>query len=567
MSVRHHLVGAFKGSTIAMSTDPRLNRIPHTDAPTIYSTGRATAPSPIAGTQGTPTHMRTEQRRRRGRAPLIVLGVFVLLVIAVYAAGVVAFSQICYPHTHIADVDVSLMDRPTASSRIQASAKNYRLNVEGDGFTWTYEPENPEDVFDAEGAVDRVIATNEPFTWPVRLFKILTNAGTNDNASTPEKSDDSVIATSGSGTAAADAILPDLPESFNQKTVSNELGEAIDAFNADRTGTFVAAGAYDAQARALTHNREHANRVLDRDAITRAALFAISTLTSKVTLDDESFTPLVEGKTDGQLQTACDAANALIGTNVNLKMGGATVATLDGATLAQWITFDENLTPVLSTDPVTAWVAELAKSTLDTVGSDRTYTRPDGKTITVGGGTYGWTSNQAELVKMLQNAVANKQVGDIDIPTKKTAAKFAAKGQPDWGAYADVDLTEQHARYYDASGNLVWESGIITGNPNKGNGTPTGIYQLNSNNGGSTLIGKKDPATGKPEYETPVNWWMPFVGNSIGFHDANWQASSSFSNPNAYKSVGSHGCINLPPSKAKELSSKIHTGDCVIVHY
>ena len=563
MSTRRDITGAAEGSTTAMPTDPRLTRIPHTNAPTIYPAGRATAPAPIAGTQGTPSHMRVEQRRRRGRAPLIVLGVLAVLVIAVYAAGVVAFSQICYPNTQIADTDVSLMDRPTAAGRIQVSAKNYRLSVEGDGFSWNYEPENPEDIFDAEGAVDRVIAANEPFAWPVRLFKALTSDGSQATDGAPSAA---TTVKAGSASDAGD-ILPDLPESFDQKAFSDNLGQAVDAFNANRTGTFDAAGAYDAQAGAFTIDRAHANRKLDRDAITRTALFAVSTLTSKVTLDDASFTPLVAGKTDDQLKAACDAANALIGTNVNLKMGGATVATLDGATLAQWITFDQNLSPVLSTEPVTAWVAELAKSTLDTVGTDRTYTRPDGKTITVGGGTYGWTSNEAELVKMLQDAVANKQVGDIEIPTKHTAAKFAAMGQPDWGAYADVDLTEQHARYYDAAGNLVWESGIITGNPNKGNGTPTGIYQLNTNNGPSKLIGKRDPATGKPEYETPVNWWMPFVGNAIGFHDANWQASSSFSNPNAYKSVGSHGCINLPPSKAKELSGIIHVGDCVIVHY
>ena len=525
------------------------------------------SPAPIAGTKGTPSHMRAEQRRRRGRAPLIVLGVFVVLVVAVYAAGAVAFSQICYPHTHIADTDVSLMDRATAAQRVRTSAKSYRLAVMGDGFTWNYEPENPEDIIDADAVVDRVISANDFFAWPIHLFEALTGGQGGTAAASGQNGNAAMIAGSGSAGAGTRDILPDLPASFDQKAFSDELGQAIDAFNADRTGTFDAAGAYDANAGKFTLERAHANRKLDRDAIVRTALSAISTLTSKVTLDDASFTPLVAGKTDEQLQAACDAANALIGTNVNLKMGGATVATLDGAQLAQWITFDENLSPVLSTDPVTAWVRDLAENTLDTVGSDRTYTRPDGKAITVGGGTYGWNSNEAELVKMLQDAVANKQVGDIEVPTKQTAAKFTAKGQPDWGAYADVDLTEQHARYYDASGNLVWESGIITGNPNKGNGTPTGIYKLNTNNGASTLIGKKDPATGQPEYKTPVNWWMPFVGNAIGFHDANWQASASFSNPNAYKSVGSHGCINLPPQKAKELSGIIHVGDCVIVHY
>ena len=542
-----------------MTNEPQHHRTTPQGVPVI-------SPAPIAGTKGTPSHMRTEQHRRRGRAPLIVLGVFIVLVVAVYAAGAVAFSQICYPHTHIADTDVSLMDRATAAQRVRTSAKSYRLTVAGDGFTWNYEPEDPEDIIDADAVVDRVISANDFLAWPVHMFKALAG-GQDGNATGGQDNGDTVVAGSGSGSASAHDILPDLPESFDQKAFSDELAQAVDAFNAGRTGTFDAAGAYDADAGKFTLERALANRKLDRDAIVRAALFAVSTLTSKVTLDDASFTPLATGKTDEQLQAACDAANELIGTDVNLKMGGTVVATLDGSQLAQWITFDANLTPTLSTDPVTAWIRDLAESTLDTVGSDRTYTRPDGKSVTVGGGTYGWNSNEEELVKMLQDAVANKQVGDIDIPTKHTAAKFAAKGQPDWGAYADVDLTEQHARYYDASGNLVWESGVITGNPNKGNGTPTGIYQLNSNNGGATLIGKKDPATGKPEYETPVNWWMPFVGNSIGFHDANWQASSSFSNPNAYKSVGSHGCINLPPSKAKELSGVIHTGDCVIVHY
>ena len=55
--------------------------------------------------------------------------------------------------------------------------------------------------------------------------------------------------------------------------------------------------------------------------------------------------PLAGGASDEQLQAACDAANALIGTNVNLTLGTDVVATLDGKQLAQWMTFDESLTP------------------------------------------------------------------------------------------------------------------------------------------------------------------------------------------------------------------------------
>lgn len=60
---------------------------------------------------------------------------------------------------------------------------------------------------------------------------------------------------------------------------------------------------------------------------------------------------------------------------------------------------------------------------------------------------------------------------------------------------------------------------------------------------------------------------MPFIGGAVGLHDADWQSSASFSNPNAYTYVGSHGCVNLPPDKAGELYNLVKQGICVIVHW
>ena len=72
--------------------------------------------------------------------------------------------------------------------------------------------------------------------------------------------------------------------------------------------------------------------------------------------------------------------------------------------------------------------------------------------------------------------------------------------------------------------------------------------------------------TGEPIYRTPVSYWMPFIGGAVGFHDASWQAAANFSNPSAFYSVGSHGCINLPPEKAAELFDLVSEGLCVVVH-
>ena len=491
----------------------------------------------------------------RGRRVLIALGVVLAVLVIAYGGGVVLFGNVCYPNTVIADTDVSLMTRDTAISRVRSSAEGYRLTVEGDGFTWTFDPESASEVIDAEAAVDRTIGANDPFEWPVRLVEALSNTDFND-----------AVESSADGGEEVSLDQIDLPQGFDRDAFLADLDAALDAFNETRTGTFDAAGAYDADAGKCTLEKARSNRRLDKEAIEVAALRAISTLSKNVTLDEGSFVPLAGGASESELRAAIDQANSLIGTDVDLKMGGSVVATLDGATFVQWMTFDESLKPTLSTEPLAQWVRDLAETKLDTIGCQRTYARPDGKVVTVSGGTYGWNSDEQQLVKLLQEAVANKQVGEIDIPTLQNAAVWTAKGEKDWGAYCDIDLTEQHCRYYDASGNILWESGCVTGNPNEGDATPTGVYILNAKRQNETLIGMDMDKDGEPDYRSPVAYWMPFVGNLIGLHDASWQSASVFTNPTAYLWAGSHGCVNLPTDKAGELYNLIQVGDCVIVH-
>lgn len=491
----------------------------------------------------------------RGRRVLIALGVVLAVLVIAYGGGVVLFGNVCYPNTVIADTDVSLMTRDTAISRVRSSAEGYRLTVEGDGFTWTFDPESASEVIDAEAAVDRTIGANDPFEWPVRLVEALSNTDFND-----------AVESSADGGEEVSLDQIDLPQGFDRDAFLADLDAALDAFNETRTGTFDAAGAYDADAGKFTLEKARSNQRLDKEAIEVAALRAISTLSKNVTLDEGSFVPLAGGASESELRAAIDQANSLIGTDVDLKMGGSVVATLDGATFVQWMTFDESLKPTLSTEPLAQWVRDLAETKLDTIGCQRTYARPDGKVVTVSGGTYGWNSDEQQLVKLLQEAVANKQVGEIDIPTLQNAAVWTAKGEKDWGAYCDIDLTEQHCRYYDASGNILWESGCVTGNPNEGDATPTGVYILNAKRQNETLIGMDMDKDGEPDYRSPVAYWMPFVGNLIGLHDASWQSASVFTNPTAYLWAGSHGCVNLPTDKAGELYNLIQVGDCVIVH-
>ncbi len=480
-------------------------------------------------------------RNRNKIIACVVAGVIAV----VYVAGVVAFSNLYYPNTTIAGVDVSLSSAGAAADKIESSISNYSLNVTGCGLDWTYSPAEGTYSIDAQAEANAVLQADSAFTWPVRLIQTL--ASGNTRAQEVEKSS-SIKAT------------------YNTDDFTSQLTAAVDSFNEGRTGTFDATGAYDESQGKFTVEKARSSQRLSYDSVLTATTAALETAQPTCTIDDSAYEQLAGGATDEQLQTACDAANELLGVNVNLTMGGQTVATLDGKQMCQWITFDDSLNPTLNQDSLSAWIRELASTSLDTAGSTRTYTRPDGKQITASGGNYGWISDEATLATKIQEAVANKQTGDIEIPTKQTAAKYAGAGQPDWGAYVDVDLGEQHAYYYDADGNLLWDSGIISGNPNEGNATSTGIYILNSKERNVQLTGKKDPNTGQPIYVSYVDYWMAFIGGAVGLHDASWQATENFSNPEAYKSVGSHGCVNLPPDKAAALYDIINVGDCVIVH-
>ena len=498
-------------------------------------------------------HAVRDKERHRGHAGAIAAGVIAAMLAATYGAGAFAFSRIYYPGTDIAGVDVSLMSKDAAVGRVNASVQGYGLKVTGGDFSWSYQPSEDSVVVDADARAQEVLDGNDFLAWPVELYRSVT--GTRE-AVAPATTD-----------ANGDAVLP---QGFDEQAFDQQLTQAVDAYNAGRTGEFTAQAAYDESTGTFSAERALANVKIDKDQVAKAAKLAIAELSTTAEVPASAFGELSGKYTDAQVKEACDAANQLIGTNCVIDMEGNQVATLDGKTLASFITFDDALKPTLSTDALTAWAKDLGAK-LNTVGTQRTYTRPDGKQITVDGGTFGWTVDTAALVKSVQDAVANKQTDPIAIPTSTKGDTFTAAGQKDWGSYIDVDLTEQHARYYDANGNLLWESGCITGKPSGGNDTPTGVWKTNSvskKNVSTMLRGpKKDDGT--YEWESPVAVWIPFIRNSYGLHDATWQREANFSNPDAYKTVGSHGCVNLPLDKAEELRDMLDgtKGLAVVVHW
>ena len=196
----------------------------------------------------------------------------------------------------------------------------------------------------------------------------------------------------------------------------------------------------------------------------------------------------------------------------------------------------------------------------DTVGKTRSFTTPDGKQTQVSGGTYGWIVNEAQEAQNLIENIKNGENITKEPEYKQTAASRSAL---DWGTtYAEVDLAAQKM-WFVVDGSVALTTDVVTGRPSTGNATPEGVYDILYTQRGAVLRGDIDPATGKPSYETPVSFWMPFTYQGHGFHDATWQ--SAFGG-NRYLTHGSHGCVNMPYDKASQLFELITAGTPVIIH-
>ena len=104
------------------------------------------SPTHARGDRG-PTRKPAENNKSGKKTTLfVVLG----LIIIVYVVGVVAFSQVAYPNTAIAGVDVSFSNASSAATKVNSAWKHYKLTVTGDDFSWAYQPESDEPIVDGE---------------------------------------------------------------------------------------------------------------------------------------------------------------------------------------------------------------------------------------------------------------------------------------------------------------------------------------------------------------------------------------------------------------------------------
>lgn len=289
---------------------------------------------------------------------------------------------------------------------------------------------------------------------------------------------------------------------------------------------------------------------LDRDKTIEAIKTAVDGMEEQVNLEEAGCyeEPEVTSE-DTQLQDTYAKLQNYVNVVITYTFG-TEKEVLDGDTIINWLIIDG---AQVTFDHAMAeeYVASLRKK-YDTIFHKRTFQTSYGVEVTIDQGDYGWwmdtPQETEELIGMLERGESGERVPVY----RQTAASYET---PDYGdTYVEINLTAQHLFLYQ-DGECVLESDFVSGNPSRGNDTPTGIYGITYKERDATLKGET--------YATPVSFWMPF-NNNVGMHDASWR--SEFGG-NIYRTNGSHGCINLPYSAAQEIYELVEKNTPVICYH
>ncbi|MFV0363881.1 MAG: L,D-transpeptidase/peptidoglycan binding protein, partial [Suipraeoptans sp.] len=465
-------------------------------------------------------------RKKRRKVTMIVLGSILGLILIAYFGFVYFFSNHLLFNTSINGTDFSVKNKSAIVEHMVSQVDSYKLDLmENTGNT---EVINGQDIaleYVDGGEIDSIIDDQNAFLWFMSLFE-------DTNLETPI------------GVKYDESKLQSVFNSLNCLKEENQT-DSVSAHPEFKDTQFVVAS-------------EVYGTKIDTDVFKKEVESAINGFLPELDLTDVGCYVAPKYTSDSkEVKDAVDSMNSYLGAEITYDFNPNTEV-VNAAKIAEWVTVDGDMNVTFNEASVREYITELSGK-YDTKGKTVTHNSISGRTVEVGAGSFGWQINQdAEYEALLSN------IKNAEVVTREP--NYSYKGVTHEGSgvgqtYVEVDLTNQ-VMYYVVNGALALESAIITGNPNKGDTTPSGAYFLYNKERNRTLRGPKQP-DGSYEWESPVSYWMPFNG-AIGLHDATWQSSFGGS---LYLTRGSRGCVNMPLSAAGQLFEMIQVGTPVLCYY
>ena len=296
---------------------------------------------------------------------------------------------------------------------------------------------------------------------------------------------------------------------------------------------------------------------LDLTKVNEAIHTKVSAMEQEVNLEEcGCYVQPVYKKDSKEVLAAQAELNKYISASITYSLDNIEVV-VDKDEIVAWVSVDANMIPIIDAAKVKAFTDTLGKK-YNTANRGGVITTPTGKQANVAVAGYGrQVGSQEDCNQLISEIKEGKTITRSPIISRQATPE----GQFAWGTtYVEVDITEQHM-WYIVNGQVAFETDVVTGKKGK-NDTPTGTYTILEKIKGKYLRGRL--VNGKPSYVTWVDYWMRVTWSGIGFHDAGWQPTFG---GDRYVINGSHGCINMPPAKAKEFYGMLSVGCPVIIHY
>lgn len=451
------------------------------------------------------------------------LGGLVALILIVYAIGCVVFNGRFLPNTKVNGIDASFK----TPAQIETLAEN-----KVDGFVMTVKGRNnivdkisgkDVDMKYIKGNASKIKSEQGFLTWPIALFKD-SNISGKLNVEINE------------------AKLTEIEKGLNIYKKENIKApvSAFPRFDA-KTMDFV----IDKGNNGSTPIEKNVNNFLKESLIAQA---------SEQKYPDSVYTKQKNSADDPRIQKAIDFMKEYTKHKIVYNYEYEKY-TIDGKQISTM--FDVNTegdySVKLSRDKVREVVRTMSRK-YSTYGDTREIqSASTGGKLKVSGGVYGWLIDREKETDALMKIVEEKKNVDNRVPIYQQEA--ISRGKNDMGnEFIEIDLSKQRM-WFVRDGQPIVSTYIVSGNPNQGDATPTGIYPVSYKTRHATLRG--------PGYASPVSYWIPFNGN-IGIHDASWQPAYGGSR---YLYAGSHGCINTPFSKVAQIYALAKKGIPVVVHH
>ncbi len=465
------------------------------------------------------TGWKERAKQRRKKKLWIFFGSIGVILVSAYIAVAVYFSGHFYEDTAVYGIDCSQKTIEEVKSEIGDKLGEYVLEIqERKDKTERISASQINLQYIDDGGIDRMMKAQRAYIWPVMLLL-------------ERKPGEAVTF------------------SYDREQAKNRLRE-LECMN-----PALAEAPQDAYIEATDTGFEVVPEVmgttLDAEKTTDAVLQALDDGAVTVSLEEEAcyVNPQLY-QDDEKLQHDATGMSELARANITYTFGDQTEI-VNPALIREWIVELPDGSFVIDDVCVSDYVESLAAK-YDTFGLPLEFYTTIGTTVTLSGGDYGWCINQDATVVDLLKALEEGYRGE-----KEPVYLYSAMSHENQGigyTYVEICISLQEMWCYQ-DGNLVVDTAVVTGNPNKGNATPSGgVWAIDAKKRDAILTGEG--------YTSPVDYWMPFNGD-VGIHDM--QQRSAFGG-SIYLSNGSHGCVNTPYEQVQIIYDVVSIGTPVIVY-